>query len=362
MELEGFEIIQNDTPVYITYMTGKELSDFNKIKIDIFKKENDDGYQREISEKRAEEFARYIIKAKGISPVSILINIREKLNFKRKKGCYGTISIPNNSYLWIVDGQHRRKGLTIAINDMKEYENYQIPIVITNLEKTYEEAKQFLIINKTQKGVRSDLAERFLSRLFEEPENIIAQLPQTIIKGITWIPKAIEISEKINERKDGVWYKKIRYPNEPKLATLVSQKSFTESIGPIIKNKIFEQYSTEEISELLTRYWNAIQKLCPDAFNLPREHSIQKTTGLFTLHRLFHLVIAYCGDKVTEQRIKEVLSKMNRGMSSNYWSKSGTAGLAGTSQQVFKIIYQKLSDYLETGNERKIKRKRLFEL
>jgi len=73
MELDAFEIIQNNIPIYITYMTAKQLSDLKRIKVDIFKKENEEGYQREISDKRSEEFAKYIINAKGISPVSILM-------------------------------------------------------------------------------------------------------------------------------------------------------------------------------------------------------------------------------------------------------------------------------------------------
>ncbi|MBI5797938.1 DGQHR domain-containing protein [Candidatus Woesearchaeota archaeon] len=362
MELDAFEIIQNGIPVYVTYMTAKQLSDLKKIKVDIFKREDEEGYQREISNKRSEEFAKYVINAKGISPISILLNVRKKINFVRINGYHGKLNIPDDSYMWIVDGQHRRQGLLIAIKDREEYENYQIPIVITNLVTTYEEAKQFIIINKTQKGVRSDLAERLLSRIFEEEENIISQMPSTVTRGITWMPKAIEISEKLNERKDSVWYKKIRFPNEPKLTTISSQKSFTESLRPIIKNEIYEHYNVEEITELLVRYWNAISELCPNAFNLPNEHLIQKTIGIFTLHRLFPLVISYCGEKVTKERIEEILSKMEKGMNDNYWNNNGQIGLAGTNQKAFNIIYQKLSEYLEKGNEKKTKKKRLFEL
>jgi len=362
MELDAFEIIQNGTPIYVTYMTAKQLSDLKKIKVDIFKREDEEGYQREISNKRSEEFAKYVINAKGISPISILLNVRKKINFVRINGELGKLNIPDDSYMWIVDGQHRRQGLVIAIKDREEYENYQIPIVITNLTTTYEEAKQFIIINKTQKGVRSDLAERLLGRIFEEEENIISQMPSTVTRGITWMPKAIEVSEKINERKDSVWYKKIRFPNELKLTTISSQKSFTESLRPIIRNEIFESYNIEETTELLVRYWNAISELCPNSFKLPQEHLIQKTIGIFTLNRLFPLVISYCGEKITKERIKVVLSKMEKGMNDDYWSNNGQIGLAGTNQKAFSIIYKKLSEYLEEGNVKKTKKTRLFEL
>ena len=67
-------------------------------------------------------------------------------------------------------------------------------------------------------------------------------------------------------------------------------------------------------------------------------------------------------EKMTKERIKEVLSKMGNGMNSKYWGSNGEIGLAGTSQKVFTIIYRKLASYLESGNERKARNKRPFEL
>lgn len=362
MELDAFEVKQNDETFYITYMNAEQISDIHKIKVDIYKHEKDEGYQRTISEKRSEEFARFIINAKGVSPLSILINVRGKLLFKREKGHYGKLIIPDDSSMWIVDGQHRRGGIVFALSQFPEIKNFQIPVIITNLKETYDEAKQFIIINKTQKGVRSDLAERLLSKLLEEPEEIISQMPKTVIRGITWIPKAIEISEIINDREDSVWYNKIRFPNESKLMTLVSQKSFTDSLGPIIKNELFELYNTEEISEILVRYWNAIKELCSDAFNNPDEYLIQKTSGIFTLHKLFPLITSYCGDKLTKEKMKEILSNMEKGMGSQYWHSTGEVGLTGTSQKAFNIIYRKLAIYLEKGNKKIVRKKRPFDL
>ena len=53
---------------------------------------------------------------------------------------------------------------------------------------------------------------------------------------------------------------------------------------------------------------------------------------------------------------------MERGMNDNYWNNNGQIGLAGTNQKAFNIIYGKLSEYLEKSNEKKTKKKRLFEL
>ncbi len=362
MELNAFEIVQNNNLIYITYMSAGQLADLTKVKVDLFKQENEEGYQREILDKHSEEFAKYISYAKGISPLSILINIRDKINFKKETGSFGKLIVPEGSTMWIVDGQHRRKGLEIAINKMKEFSDFQIPVIIMNFKTSYEEAKQFIIINRTQKGVRADLAERFLSRLFDESEEIISQMPSAITRGITWIPKSIEVSEMLNDRKDGPWYNKIRFPNEPKLGTLASQKSFTDSLKSIITNDLFESYTSKEIAEILNRYWSAVRSLCPEAFSVPEDHFIQKTTGIFTLHRLFPLVASFCGDKLNETKIKEVLSKMDRGMNSEYWSEDGEAGLAGTSQKAFGIIYKKLAASLEKGNEHKQRKKRPFEI
>jgi hypothetical protein len=262
------------------------------------------------------------------------------------------------------------------VEDDPSLEDFEMAVVILPLDPAqidpkfgprYEEAKQFVIINRTQKGIRSDLAERFLVELSRrEGASVIAELPRRVTSGIEWKPKAIEIADKLNE-KEGVWYQKIRLPNEPRLTTIVSQKSFTDALEPILTHPSFRDYTTEEIAEMMSRYWGAIAELCPEAFDNPNEYVIQKTTGVFTLHELFPSVASFCRDKsgrakLTQEKIYEVLSKMKICMTSEYWHIEGEAGLVGTSRKAFSILLSRLRESVQEGNIETTAPTRPFEL
>ena len=175
MKIKAFEIEQNGRKLYLTTMKVEQLWDETRVKTDYWSPENTKGYQRKISPSRAKSFANYIRRAKGISPNTILISVRKNVKFTIDDGNYGTLEIPDSAILWLVDGQHRKEGFSMAAQDDSSYLNFPVPVMImpSKLENNdpdepiYEEAKQFVTINKTQKGVRSDLAERFLITLMQ---------------------------------------------------------------------------------------------------------------------------------------------------------------------------------------------------
>jgi DGQHR domain-containing protein len=377
MKIKALEFEQQGKKLYVATMWARDLLDENKVKIDRWRRSDPQGYQREPTPSRCKAFARYVTKTKGISPPSVLLSVRKKVHFDPEDDSFGTLTIPEPAELWIVDGQHRIDGLRIASEDDPTVQNFQIAVVILPLDPSeidpklgprYEEAKQFVIINRTQKGVRSDLAERFLTELSRrEGIDVIKDLPSQVTRGIEWKPKAIKITDILNQRPDSPWQERIRLPNEPRASTIISQKSFTDSLEPIITHRNFADYKEDEIAEMLVRYWAAIRELCPEAFDNPTEHVLQKTTGVFVLHELFPSVASYCIDekgraKLTKEKIKDVLGKMDIGMQSEYWHSNGEAGLAGTSKKAFDLLLGRLRDSLERGNERRAVPTRPFEL
>jgi DGQHR domain-containing protein len=360
MNLKAFELEQNGKKFYLTSLKAKLLTE-EMLEVDLWRRDNPDGYQRDLTQSRSNAFARYIGSSKGISPLSVLLSIRGKVKFTPEKENYGTLQIPDGVKLWIVDGQHRINGLMTLVSSNPSYDDFEVPVVILptsqgDLDPRYEEAKQFVIINRTQKGVRSDLAERFLAKLVKEEGSEIAELPRQVTRGIEWIPRAVQVVDKLNEG-EGVWQGKIRLPGDPRTGTVVAQKSFTDSLKPILTNDMFEIYTVAEIAEMLSRYWLAVSELCSEAFEDPSSHVIQKTTGVFVLHRLFPHVAAFCTEgtsraRLTKERMKEILHKMKTGMTSDYWSAEGEAALAGIGQKSFSIVYSRLRDSLEEGNRK----------
>jgi len=187
----------------------------------------------------------------------------------------------------------------------------------------YEEAKQFIIINKTQKGVRPDLAERFISKLArKEGVQSLYNLPRATTRDIEWRPRATDIVDILdqktsdNENDDfstNPWFGKIQLPNEAKGGTIISQKAFEDSLKPILNNDSLRSYSAAEMAIILVRFWRALQNLIPNVFDSPKDYVLQKTTGVFVLHRILPRVISLAAgesNKISIQSLQSLFSSI----------------------------------------------------
>jgi DGQHR domain-containing protein len=355
MKIKGSTVRQGNARVFAGVMKVKDL--LNGIEVDQFMAGHPDGYQRSLSGARARAFGRFII-GDGLSPTSILINIRDG---EITEDPPGTLNLPDDTERWIVDGQHRIEGLRFAVERDSSVNEFEFPVVFMNQKSNYEEAKQFVVINKTQKGVRTDLAERFLMRAVrDEGRNRLVEMREAgalrgILKNIEWVTKAVEIADILNLDKTHVWYGKIRLPNEPKDGTTVAQKSFTDSLEPVLKDSFFQGKSVQPISAALGNYWDAIAELCEAAFESPSDYVIQRTTGVFVLHKIFPRISELCHDDkgnrlLRKEKIKSVLEGLPF-MNSHYWSNSGPAGQRGTSQKAFALIAIEALESLEKRKE-----------
>jgi DGQHR domain-containing protein len=278
---------------------------------------------------------------------------------------FGTLVLPENATLWLVDGQHRVAGLKELIDIDDSYRLFPVPAIVivpalwsevmTEEAEVYEEAKQFVIINRTQKGVRSDLAERFLARILKSEPDKITELPSRVTYGIEWVPRAIEVAEILN-KESTVWKGGILMPNDSRTRkTVVSQRMFTQSLRSILTTSLLKDDTPERIAAFLDRYWEAIKELVPEAFDEPALYVIQKTTGVTVLNDLFTKVLLSVDPsrKLTVQTFKELLSKMQRGMTGEFWSSNGHAGMIGTSGKAFASLATELKSEFEEVSEAK---------
>ena len=355
MKIRGYPVIQGDRKFYVGVIKAKDLCE--KIRVDTFKASHPEGYQRDLSMARARAFGRFVL-GKHASPLSVLINIRDgEINEKTQ----GMIEIQDDIQMWVVDGQHRVGGLQFAIEQDPAMGDIDFPIVIMNEASGYEEAWQFITINKTQKGVRTDLAERFLNQaLQKEGRKSLLELREKgalkgLLKNVEWVGRALEIVDILNADNSHPWFRKIRLPNEPKDGTSVSQKSFTDSLESVLKDTFFQGKDTKAIAAALGNYWDAIRELCDAAFDNPREHVIQKTTGVFVVHKVFPRISERCRDEhgnrvLTKEKIKSVLELLPM-FSSDYWSGEGEAGKRGTSSKAFAAIAMEILEALETSQQ-----------
>ncbi len=379
MELKCIEFEQNNIKLYSAIMSARDLTNESDVKVDIYNARNAEGYKRKPSFLRARDFARYLEKAKGICPASILLNMRGEFSFEPIKGNLGILRLPdtpNTEKFWIVDGQHRIEGLKELLDSDSSYANFPMNVIIMGVSTEYEEARQFIIINKTQVGVKADLAERFISKMAKrEGVDDLMYLPRSTTIDITWRPKATDIVDILNSRiateesndfYNNPWHQRIQLPNEPKENTTISQKAFEDSLKQILHNPSFSSYSAEEIAVILVRYWKAILSICKQAAIQPHNYVLMRTTGVAVLHNILPRVTAITSkgnNKLTIDKFHAVLSKLTDGMNDLFWESNGIAGNIGTSKKAFSLLTSKLIDYLEEGNKDDgIEKKKPFDL
>ncbi len=247
MKIPAILAKQGQFRLYVSAVPVTFFSRHNdKLKVDIFHADTKQGYQRRPAEYRAKDFARYLAIAKGLSPTAVLLNIRDEgVEFEpiRKDEDFGYLKVPDEFELWIVDGQHRIDGFRQLMegpyyDQMADIGAFKVPVVIMHQSTPYDEAKQFLIINKTQKGVKPDLAERFIATMTRtESAQALASLPRDTTRDIEWRPKATEIVDimngsRIDEFQGNPWFGRIQLPNEPRAQQSLARRTSRTRSSP----------------------------------------------------------------------------------------------------------------------------------
>jgi DGQHR domain-containing protein len=356
MQLPAFEIDQNGSKFYLTVLTSKQLANEEKVKPDLWTSSTPDGYQRELVAGRARQFAKFISVAGNFSPSSIVLSARGPMRFNRKEGKYGILDIPDESTLWEVDGQHRVGGLRVALRE-NENLDISIPTIIIHpssfgvsgdTNERFFEAKQFVIINRTQKRVRADVSDRFIQKLTPQQRRELEVLGGE--EKLAKRQKAILVTDRIDKITGSPWFEEIKHPGEE---GIISASSFASSVEPILSDVEFSEMSDEELAGLLDDYWQAWKDLCPNAFDTPEDYLLLKTTGVFSLHLLFIEVaklLRGAQKEYTKENFYELLSKMPDGNNDEFWSSNGvTLRGMGTGKKAFQELARRLYRFLLEG-------------
>jgi DGQHR domain-containing protein len=323
------------------------------------------GYQRVPSESRKREIGSYAMKPDSIMPVGGLLNARDtaesdggnygsKLKFEEeyKDGdiSTGILTIPDKALpLYIVDMQHRIGGYEWAIDQDGGERLEKFPLVATIADglSKMEEVDQFDIINTTQRKVRTDLARRLKSIQVTDVDHMLA-LDK---RGKLWEAKGPVIAEKLNTAK-GPWSGKILPPNKSKVdqpTMVVRETSFVTSLKPILQTPYFIRQAEEAAAELINRYWTAIQKVWPEAFDNPDSYVIQKSPGVFSLHELAPEVFEMVRDQgdITVNNIYKIVKSMSEIGGSEYWEVTNSDGAAGYgNMKGFRFLASDLRQFL----------------
>ncbi|NDQ58366.1 MAG: DGQHR domain-containing protein [Acidipila sp.] len=272
------------------------------------------GYQRKPDDRRVKSIAKYFEKKTSLMPVAGLVNVREsgKLKYNNKKK---ELVIPDGVNIWVVDMQHRLKGLVKAREDGLVKDDFLFPVVITEGMDQVREAAQFYIINTKSKKMDVALTRRLL---------IENDLIKDISDAKPWEIEAVQITIDMNQSsalRENPWHDAIRRPNEEKRNPHVAtEKSFVSSLRQLLIAGKYKQ--PHQVAKRLANFWSAIRENVPEAFDDPRRYMIQKTSGMFA----FNFFIApLFFSKYEDKEFAKRLAGLKR-LKADFWKRSNKRG------------------------------------
>ena len=300
---------QGKTQMYIASAPIEALERFS---VDIWNPKNilgRRGYQRKPDEKRVRSIAKYLERRASIMPVAGLLNVREKGKLKFSKG---KLIIPDGIEVWVVDMQHRLKGLVLA-HDEGLARQFEFPIVITEGLSQVDEAAQFYVINT--KAKKMDVA--LTRRLLIDNDRIL-----DIADVKPWEIAATKITIDLNKKIAGnPWYEVLRQPNEDKTTLhLGTETSFVSSLRQLLIAGRHGQ--PHKLAKRLANYWSAIRLNIPEAFQEPRRSLVQKTAGMFVFN-FFLAPILFA--KWSDQEMEKKLARLRK-VGPKFWNRANKMG------------------------------------
>jgi len=360
LELDALKVVQTgwrkyerrDVELYITTLTAKELLNKDIVDIDRWDQENNpEGYQRPLAGYRPREIARYLTEEAGIFPTSILLNVRGEIKFEPKEDSVGKLIIPPESLpLWLVDGQHRVVGIRHCIRQgFEDFSDYPLPVTIMNLDKMAE-VTMFYVINKRQKGVPVDVAERNLREIFKTTPIIEKIEPRYLVSAA----RVLDITEYLNENPESPFYDKIYYTQSQRKGRLIKESIMSRAIGKMYdKNEFFFTEDRDKVKEFLRNYWNAVKELYPTAFGDNDEYNLTRSQGIRAMTYLAGMVYDECRreSNFTYEKIRSVLERLKEGddpVTDSWWHREmGSDIIQATNERAVEVLYRDLLERIK---------------
>ena len=349
-EVPAIRFDQDGITLYVTSLPARVIADIGVVDTwnpDLPENDGEQGYQREVVQSHAKQIARFLLDPEHnrLMPTAATLCARRPLEFtpvshNGEAQSFGTLSLTPPIY--IVDGQHRTAGFTLAAEEDEEIAAFERPVVIMEGVGKLEEIRQFQTINATAKRVRTDLADRLLKQLgeFDEPSK-------------SWKAVAIEVSDVLNTTPKGPWVGRITMPNGNR--GVATQRTMTESLK-LVTTGVLRPTDVTTIAGALNNFWGALRKLMPEAFENPRDYVLQKSVGVFAFNEVAAEVFLRCfadGRDFTQEKMYSLLRGTGEYVDPTFWlsrSKGGTApnygGRGGFSALAHEIIAE-----LPTGVE-----------
>ena len=233
--------------------------------------DGEDGYQRVVSDQRADKIAEFIDSGNYI-PTSVLISFSHATLSADKK----RITIQNRKDAgWVIDGQHRLVGASRADT------NIVLPVVaFTDLE-IEGQINCFVTINKEARGVSSSLYLELLKNL-----------PGTRSANDDAKTRAVDLAHLLKADEESPFYGRIVSTTSPKNGEL-SLTNFVRKVHPLLKSNggSLAPFNDEKRCKILNAYYRALQQVFADEFKSMAQCIFFKTIGFGVMMGVFPTVL-----------------------------------------------------------------------
>ena len=346
LRVPALRFVQKGVPMYLVALPVSELDACSIDRWDPRKTGKWKGYQRGLLKDKIRSLAQYLERPDGILPVAGLLNVRQKrtLSFRgrpSKKPVAGTLTIPDDTRLWVVDMQHRLEGIRNA-HSGGFLRDFSVPVLITEGLSEIKEAGQFYIINTRSKRMGVDLTRRLLIEHNEIRE--ITDVPD-------WELKAVQICIRLNRALRGnPWYGRIREPESERMRDhIATEKSFVPSLRWLLTTPQARRKSPKTLAKFLALFWRGLRANLGAAFESPRAYLIQKTPGYMAFHRIAPFVYRKYPNSspATYERLFRRFSR-DSSFGERFWFAKNPKGAKryGTGQSAYAILGMDLRRHL----------------
>lgn len=192
------------------------------------------GFQRALNETRADDIATYLADGSGSIPSNIVLSAQPNADFSYNRKTKSISFSRETSTFLVLDGQHRLWGY------QKCSVRHRVPVAIYQGLSRAEEAKLFVDINTTQRGVPAalllDIKE--LALVENAKENTLRQL----FDRLNTDPKS-SLAGKLSASKS--------------LTSKISRVTFNRSVGAVLTAGVALDAGADNRYKLILNYINA---------------------------------------------------------------------------------------------------------
>jgi DGQHR domain-containing protein len=245
------------------YMTSVPVSDiFSNCFVSTRGDDNLQGFQRQLSEARANDIAAYLNQGSGSIPTSIVLSSQEDSELTYTPRTKSISFKRTDKGFLVLDGQHRLWGYQKCLE--KFGKDHRVPLSIYEKLSRGEETRLFIDINTKQVGVPAALLLdiKQLAQIENERDSILRELFDGVKSNSN-----LKLSEKMSPAKS--------------VAGKVSRVTFNRAVGQALDSSVLRGLDKKKRLTLVCNYIKAFENTLDDHKLLTRSAFLEAIFDVF---------------------------------------------------------------------------------